>query len=96
MSWARYDRPVQDEPEDVDLDDRPDALAAYRCAYDLALRSVRDRAMIRHGDHDPERELATLRARLPLRGLDPTAEARIRAALDWGEADGRADVEPRW
>jgi hypothetical protein len=85
-----------DEPEDADLAEWPEALAAYRQAHELARRSVRDRVMIQDGDHDPARELATLQARLPLRGLAPSAEARICAAIGWGEADGRAGVEPRW
>jgi hypothetical protein len=35
-------------------------------------------------------------SRLRLHGLDPAAEAQIRAAIGWGEADGKAGVAPRW
>jgi hypothetical protein len=79
-----YDRPMSaDDPEVLDLADWPDARDAYRTAYELARRDVAD-APIRHpGDPDPARDLATLRKRVQLRGLDPAAQARIRLALEW-------------
>jgi hypothetical protein len=84
------------EPEEIDLGDWPDAVDAYSHAYNLARAAVRDAAMIRGDGPDPARELATFRARLALRGLDPADEARICAAIDRGEVDGRAGVERRW
>ncbi len=42
------------------------------------------------------RDLARLKRRLPLRRLDAAAEARIRMAIHWGKAVGRAGAERRW
>ena len=89
-----------DDPEPPDLADWPDALDAYRTAYDLARRIVgpmRDvSAAVIGARRAAQRELDRLKARVGLRGLDPAAEARIRLAIAWGEADGRAGAERRW
>jgi hypothetical protein len=88
------------EPEDFDLADWPEALDAYRHAYDLA-RRIAERITVDTGmtvatRGEAARDLARLKSRLPLRGLDPPAEARLRAAIGWGEADGMAGVARRW
>ena len=91
---------MDDDDEPIDLADWPAALDAYRTANDLARRTTgpdRDvSSAVTDARAAARRELARLRSRLPLRGLDPASEARIRAAIDLGEADGRAEAGPRW
>lgn len=80
-----------EEPEGADW---PDARDVYRSAYELGKRASREGTA--RSPFGAARELARLRSWLPLRGLGPAAEATIRVAIERGEADGRAGVEPRW
>lgn len=82
--------------DEIELSEWPDALDAYREAYELGRRAVSEADHCKHGGSDPERELATLKWRLKLRGLDPAEEARVRMAMKKGEKDGRAGDGMRW
>lgn len=88
------------DADDFDLSEWPDAREAYRSAHELGRRAKdpggqSSSETIRARD-DARRELARMRARLRLLGLDPAATARELAAIDLGEVDGLAGVGPRW
>ena len=84
-----------DEQEPFDLDDWPEALAAYRQARALGRRCTEEAAVtgLDKGRGAAERELARWKARLAPAGLDAASLARLREAIRIGEVEGRRDVE---